>query len=373
MAIYIIGFAASLLLLYYAEKREFTGQNAKVSAFFALVIPCLIAGLRAKSVGTDVDTYVRPLFLAAGISESFWDYLTVGYSQYGWDINIVSDFEIGFTVLVFVVQRIFGDLQVLLFVIQALTIIPIYKGLRAFGKTQPVWMGMAVYYLMFFNYSLNMMRQWIAMALLFYAFQFLVAGKYRRYFVIWAIALTFHTTAFLGLATFAIYHLVARENSYGKTIKMLLICVIGAVSILGLEIMTKVLNMMGFNYGSYISGTLQLMPNQILYRLPLLLLFFVQWKRIKKIDKHARYYLLMVILDLLASQLISIYAHSGRVGIYFSEYYMLAYPALYVSASKSDNRKVIRWFVLIFLCVYWWYVYAFGGTGETVPYEFFFT
>lgn len=372
MEIYIIGFFLSLVFLYVAERRDFKGKSAKILVLLGLVIPCLIAGLRSYKVGTDVETYVRPLFLAAGARETFAEYIKLEYSRFGWDFNFVADFEIGFTVLVFIVQRMFNDLQVLLFVVQALIIIPIYKGLRAFGKSQPVWLGMAVFYLMFYNQSLNLIRQWIAMSLLFYAFHFLRDRKYRKYFAVWLVAVTFHTTALVGLIVFGIYHVVATENSYGKVVKMLLIALVGAIAIFGVEIMTKVLELFGLNYGGYIKGTLTLLPNQILYRVPILVLFLLQWNRIKKTDRHAHFYLLMVIFDLLTSQLTSIYVHSGRVGVYFSEYYMLAYPALYASSAKKDNRKVIKWAILAFLCVYWWYVYVLGGTSETVPYKFFF-
>lgn len=372
MWVYIIGFIISLFLFYYAEKRKFSGQEAKTCIFFAILIPCLIAGLRSKAIGTDLETYVEPLFQAAERSKTLRAYLDTGYSLRGWDYTAVADFEIGFTLLIFGIQKLFGDMQVLLFVIQALTIIPIYLGLRAFGKTQPVWLGMAVYFLMFFNYSLNMMRQWIAMAWLFYAFHFLMQDKYRKYFIVLAFALLFHATAILGLAIVAIYRLVARENSYGKTVKALMLCGIGVASIFSLEMLTELLKLLGLNYGSYLSGSVTFMPNQIFYRLPILLLMILQWKRFKKTNVYARFYLLMVIFDLLTSQLTSIYSHSARIGVYFSEYYMLAYPALHMTSARKYNRKVVMWFTLAYLCVYWWFIYVYGGTSETVPYQFFF-
>ena len=371
--VYIIGFSASLLLLYVAGKKEFKGQVGKICAFIAILIPCLIAALRSYNVGTDVEVYVRPLFYASNASETFSNYIAISYSLSGWDLNFVSNFEIGFTVLVFLVERIFGNFQILLFIIQALTVIPIYRGLRAFGKQQPVWMGMAVYYLMFYNQSLNMMRQWIAMALLFYALHYLRDRKYGRYFLIWALAILFHKTALIGLAVFVVYILIAKENTYNKTIKTLLIAVVGMVSLMGLPIVAQLLSNLGFNYGGYITGTLRFMPNQLLYRLPLMVLMIFQWRRMKKVDTHARFYLLMLVFDVLASQLTSLYSLAGRIGVYFSEYYMLAYPAVYVSSARKDNKKLIGVAIMAYLCIYWWYSYVYLGNSETVPYEFFFS
>lgn len=355
-------------MIYYAEKRQFLGTNAKVSVFFALLIPCLIAGLRHKTIGTDVQGYVEHLFQTAESAGSFSDYFQSGYTQFGWDYMAVKDTEFGFALLTFLIQRIFGNMQVLLFVLQALTVIPVYKGLRAFEKTQPVWLGMAVYYLMFYNQTFNMMRQWIAMAVLFYAFQFLVNKSYRKYFVFVLIAWLFHASALFGIAVFAIYRLVASENKFGKAMKAFLICLIGVAALLGLDVVMRIMDMLGIKYGSYIDGTLTFMPNQIWYRLVLVLLLAVRWKYIKQTDRKVYFYLIAVVFDFLASQLTSIYAHSVRIGVYFSEYYMLVYPSICVATRHKNNKKLMQGIVLCFLCVYWFYVYVYGGTGQTVPY-----
>lgn len=368
MLVYIFGFLASLSMIYYAEKRQFLGTNAKVSVFFALLIPCLIAGLRHKTIGTDVQGYVENLFQTAESAGSFSDYFQSGYTQFGWDYMAVKDTEFGFALLTFLIQRIFGNMQVLLFVLQALTVIPVYKGLRAFEKTQPVWLGMAVYYLMFYNQTFNMMRQWIAMAVLFYAFQFLVNKSYRKYFVFVLIAWLFHASALFGIAIFAIYRLVASENKFGKAMKAFLICLIGVAALLGLDVVMRIMDMLGIKYGSYIDGTLTFMPNQIWYRLVLVLLLAVRWKYIKQTDRKVYFYLVAVVFDFLASQLTSIYAHSVRIGVYFSEYYMLVYPSICVATRHKNNKKLMQGIVLCFLCVYWFYVYVYGGTGQTVPY-----
>lgn len=366
--IYIIAFSCSLLLLLLAEIKRFRGYVAHISVAIALAIPCLLAGLRDVSIGTDVRVYVEPLFEAAKASDSILEYYSSAEFAYSWAVTRISDMEFGFTLLGFISAKVFNSLPAFLLMIQALTIIPIYKGLRSFSKQQPVWLGMAVYYLMYFNQSLNMMRQWIAMAFLFYGFQFLTDGRYRRYFLNLAIAFLFHNSAVLGIVIFWVYQLVANENAYNKKVKVLLLLLIGVGSLISLDLFVGVLSLLGLRYGNYISGSLTLMPNQLLYRLPILLLLLWRWKYLKRADRFANFYLVMVAYDLLASQLTSIFGQSGRIGIFFSEYYMLAYPAICVASSSKKNRQTMRLFTLSYLCVYWWYMYVYMGAQETVPY-----
>ena len=368
MTVYLAGFALSLFLVYYSECKDFRGKNARIAIFLAILIPCLIAGLRDKTVGTDVGVYVEPLFLAARSESSFFAFWESSFSVNDWSISYVSDFEIGFTVLCYISAKLFGNLQVLLFAIQAFTVIPIYKGLRAFSKHQPVWIGMAVYYFLFFNQTLNMMRQWIAMAFLFYAFQFLVSKKYRRYFAFLLMAMLFHFTAIWGIFIFVSYRLTVGHRASSNRWGTILLVLLGLFAILSLDVWVQLLKWLGLRYDHYISGSLQMMPRQIYYRIPIILLLLWRWKYLKEKDPSARFYIVMLVYDLLASQLTSIFVQSGRIGLYFSEYCMLAYPALCVSSVSKKNRQIMRIITLCYLLVYWLYVYEYGNSSSTVPY-----
>ena len=166
--IYIVCFLISCFYFWLSEKSK--NKFAKNGlAIIAILIPCILAGLRADTVGTDVKVYVEPIYHAAKESTGFSDYMGQSWF-YIWRYKYVHDFEIGFTTLVFVIAKITGSLGMVLFFIHAFIVTPIYIGLRRMHKTYPISFGMLVFYLMFYNTSLNMMRQWIAMAILLMAF-----------------------------------------------------------------------------------------------------------------------------------------------------------------------------------------------------------
>lgn len=368
VTVYMLGFFVSVFLIYYSETKEFRGSGVRCCVFLALLIPCLIAGLRDYSIGTDVEVYVKPLFETAREARGFFQYLGAEFYQSDiWSNVNVYKFEIGFTALCYLCAKVFNSMQVLLFVIQALVVVPVFKGVRA-NKAQPVWLGMAVYYLMFYNNTLNMMRQWIAMAFLFYAFCYLRERKYRKYFSTVVLAMLFHTSVIVGIVIFLVVRLTAGERQRSNRRKAILLIVLGIAVLLNLNVVVAAVKLLGLRYGNYFSGDLVLMPRQLYYRLPILILLATRWKYLKEKDRFAVFYAVMIAYDLLASQLTSVFSYSTRISAYFSEYYMLVYPALCGSSNFENNRRVMRVFVLVFLCIYWWYIYMYTGAGETVPY-----
>ena len=149
--IYVICFAISLSLFFFSRNQN--KQIRTIIDVIALFIPCLIAGIRANTVGTDVSVYLEPMIANARNAQNFSEYFLSSWKQ-GWVIRGVSDIEIGFSVLVYLIIKLFNSRYVLQFVIQMLTIVPIYIGLRQRNERN-LWIGMLVYFCMFYNNSLN--------------------------------------------------------------------------------------------------------------------------------------------------------------------------------------------------------------------------
>lgn len=369
MMVYIISFAVSILLIYYSETKRFRTVDAKICTAIALMLPCILAGLRAPTIGTDVLVYVEPLFKTACSADSFWDfYGTRFYQEATWSYVFVYEFEIGFNILCYICAKFFNSMPLLLLAIQALTVIPIYKGLRAFEKTQPVWLGMTVYYLMFFNNTLNMMRQWIAMAFLFYGFQFLLKKNYRKYWGVVLAAMVFHISAIMAVVVFAVYLLTVGTNRQLNKLRAFFLVSIAIVVLLSLKPLAELMRLLGLRYANYFSGSISFLPRQILYRIPIIFLIVYRWRFLKRSNQLVNFYAVMIAYDLVFSQLISVFVQSGRIGTFFSEYYILAYPAICKASANPGNRRVLRWGVICYLCLYWWYVYTYEGSSATVPY-----
>ena len=212
--IYIVFFLISCFLIWLSEKSS-SRYIGKLLAFIAILLPCILAGMRADTIGTDLRVYVEPMYNAAKQSTSFSSYMDQRWYVI-WRYMYVNKFEIGFTTLVYLIEKLGGSLGTVLFFIQALILAPIYLGLKRMKKSYPVYLGMLVFYLLFYNTSLNMMRQWIAMSILFYGLSYLITNEKKKYFITIVVACLFHTSALMGVVIYFLYMYSQKQREYIK-------------------------------------------------------------------------------------------------------------------------------------------------------------
>jgi len=169
--IYLTTFALSLLCLFFSQKLLYGSKGNRNPLFgylllvVAIFIPCLLAALRGLSVGEDIGTYVLP------VTDYSSDIINKGFFYFY--ENIPFENEIGFAYILYL-GLIFDNIGLSFFIMQLLTIIPIYIVLVKCQKSLSVTLGFATYYLLNYNFSLSGMRVSIAMSLLLLMFYYLV-------------------------------------------------------------------------------------------------------------------------------------------------------------------------------------------------------
>lgn len=375
--IYLVIFAASCISISIA-----TGQKKKINfiifSAIALLLPCFLAAYRAETIGTDVTVYVKQLFEAAKNSCGLNDYLDRKWWA-GWEYKYVNEFEIAFSLCVYITTKLFGSMAAVLFFIQLLIVVPIYHALLYQRKQIPVWLGMLVFYLMNYNVSLNMMRQWIAMAFLLCGLRYLIENKTVKYFLTVVGAMCFHLSAVIGIVIFSIYHFVETEKS-GKIkigsfvfskreFRVVLITIIGILLLIMFDVVVRIFDLVGLDrYSYYFSGQIHIMPNQVIVRLPFFMLFWACYKKVKY-DKLTCFWVIMLLLDLLTSQLSSLTPNSWRIATFFSEYLVISIPMMAFPISRrGSSQKVKCVLIIMYLLIYWWFYFVYKGVHNTVPY-----
>lgn len=377
MAVYLLGFALSLGLMILAQKKRAT--TFFILSGIALLIPCLIAGLRARQIGTDVMVYVKQLTQSAIISDDLGDYFRT-YWFHDWKNFYVKDYDLGFSLLIYVVGRLTNNLGCVLFVIQAVMALPIYIALSRNRRTIPIWIGMLVYYLMFYNSSLNIMRQWSAMSFLLLGFQMLTEKKTWLAALFTAIAFFFHSTAIIAIPLYGIYWLLNRldgiefaHNRLRLSAPMLVVLALGFLSVVALfsmPLILKILALVGLSrFSNYLEGNqMGIVMGQILLRLPLFLLMALNWSDLRKSTRLTPFFFAMLIFDTVSSQLVSIDAMAYRVSNYFSLYSILWLPRV-CSCHRNRGVRVLSTVILAGFCLaYWYYTYVLQLRHETYPY-----
>lgn len=372
--IYILTFVFSVGLLFCVERRHPWSVERGLAVTVALLAPCLLAAFRASSIGTDVMVYARPLFdLAVGSPslQSFLDSSWVG----GWTVRKVSDIEIGFLAVTYLGAKATRSFAFVLFIIQALTIVPIYCAIRKMGRGVSTWLGMAVYLFLYFNSSLNVMRQWIAMGFILLAFAFLFNGSRRPFLLFIIFGELFHYSAVLMLGVALVYWYLEGGQAEGKsnTIRFVIVCALVIGVLPGLQLVASLLSVFGFGQyvAGYLSGAVSIMPNQILLRLPVLLLLFSRSNnQMQPGIPSGRFFAALAVFDVVASQLGSVGEQSTRIALYFGLFQIFSLPLAARSQTTRLRKGLVTLSILIYLMLYWFAYYVVFGWHATFPYVF---
>lgn len=377
MVIYLIAFAASLCIIQAIQRWE----RGSVGFFFwsatALFIPCLIAGLRASSVGTDVMGYAQPLFSLAKANTGFSDYyLSVWWR--GWRYYGPADLEFGYSALAWLCARLFGSFQSFLFITQALTVVPIYVAVAKYRERFAIAPVMATYYLMFFNMSLNLMRQFIALGFIFLA----IVGFYRSgrglkgqaaCLASLFIAVFFHSSAIMGFLILAIRLFLDGGN--GRVIpawRAWAVVALALSALVAVPVIQHLLVTLGFtSYAQYLgNGGVGFKSKQLLLYVPLILMAL---SLVRQSGTNFDLFLFTVVaVGLVLTQLSSLDDQGGRIGVYFIVFGACVPGALgRLWSNDALKRSTVSFLYSCYLLAYWVFVYVFAGSSETVPYLFY--
>ena len=218
MWIYLICFFSSILLLYISNKIKFNLYK-RIIIIIALLLPCILAGVRSLVVGTDVNVYVTPMYINASNSNSFLDFLNSKIQL----TRSAKDFEIGFTTMIYIITHYFHDIHIILFVIELLIIFPLYFGIKKIKPLEnQMWYVMLVYYCLFYNQGLNAMRQFISISFCIYGICSILAKERNaiiKYIFSLIIAFSFHKSSIISLTLILIYYVLNVKNDKQKYLK----------------------------------------------------------------------------------------------------------------------------------------------------------
>ena len=326
----------SVYLFFIVEKYRFPGKQKKVIVVFAIIIPCILSAFRDNTIGTDTLVYAKPLFDRAVISDSFNDYYNG--VVYNYSTIIIDCF--------------------------------FYFGMEK-SKLPNKWIGMFVFYFMMFNRTLNLMRQSIAISIIIFAFHYLQNKEYRKFLLFVFISSLFHTSGLLCLLLFMIYYVIFEIKVKHRRLRIVLITIISIVFLFMLKYISIVLENTGLgHYKSYINGNIRIVPGQILLRLPIIIEFYVFLRRSPQIDNNkADFYYLIILFDLLSSQLSSVGNASGRVGLFFSSFIIFIIVEIINLNMLKENKMIIKTLNFVYILLYWYYQYVYMGYNGTVPYQ----
>ena len=225
LVIYISTFTSSLYsfkcAIYNKEKYPKKIVKFILWSIIGILIPCLLAAFRDYSVGVDTENYaVNIVSLAAHTHNFQLVYLNNGGGT-----------ELLYVLLIYIVTFFTSEGALVLFLLQMLSIVPVFIAAVKLRNKMSVLLVMGTYFFMFYNNSLNLCKQSIACSFLLLAVSYLYvedAEKYKKIKSLSCIllAIMFHKATLYGIAIIFICRWVSKTNKRIFLRMIIYVCIV---------------------------------------------------------------------------------------------------------------------------------------------------
>lgn len=367
--IYLVYFAASAFFAHLSVKAENQRKRTQY-AFFSIAIMVLLAGLRNYSIGTDVDNYrtLERYWVGATQADSVLGYLRYYFS--------VQQAEPLFAMFVGVVAQLTGNFRVFLFFAHGIIVTCMYIGAFRLKHHARPELVLLLFYLFYFNNSLNLIRQYMAMALVFAFFADLEQRKFVRYIAAVLVAAMIHTTAVLSLCPLVIYLFLfpKKELDHAGTVQTVIACtviVLGAVFLVPLLKLAMSWGILSTKYQFYFQNQIQRRAvTRLILRVLEIVGLIVCYRTLREKQPHLEFYLVNTVLFLSLLETSRALVYGQRIPLHFG-FANLVTVAMLGDGHKRKSMRVLWTTAIVLLAAYYWYhTYVLGMGSETIPYRF---
>lgn len=335
MLAYLVLDALSIALLAFVACNVLSGRNRKIALWAMAIVLVLAGGLRGPSVGTDTGGYLIGAHEAARASDFEFFYKYTKYSS--WDSLFKS--------ILWMTSHWTPSMVPLQLVCSALAVFPVFAALvilsRQGGGYLPE-LGVAVYTVLFFPASFNLIRQSIAMSFVLLAYSFTTGKRWVWGVVPYLLALGFHKSA-LVVAPVAILLLLRElpERSY-VVIKYIVLCLAAVAVVFAGPLIGWVTTTFGM-YGSYVDGAAAVGPGGRRSWLEIcvisIVLVVASWRAglwFKLRGKYSRELVTICLVGAILYGLCMVNIFFYRIGLYYLYFFVLCAPFLAPSSLSED-------------------------------------
>jgi hypothetical protein len=372
--IYLLVFTFSVLFTYLAQRT--VNQRLFFFSFsvMAVLFPSMLAGFRDSGVGTDTLVYVDDIWGKITRCDN-WKLFWISYI-----VKVFDDVELLYLFVNYVVFQLGGDLHALYFTVNFIVVLLFYLAAYDNRKKAPMWLVMTLFLLMYYNVSLNLVRQSIALSMCVYAFKYAESRNWKR-LILWCVLIILAHNTGVFYVIFLVFFFTSKIQ-VAKLKNMLLfsfylsICLflIAFDYILSLAISFNVLPV---KFGAYLSESSEVNIQKASFFLyfSLLLLFYAIKKvtqRYIDVHKEISFYTSTkcIGLFLFITSLMSKWAF--RISYYFNYICDCIFlpRALYILKGKSRKAYIISVVCLLFICILmWFWTIIYRNENETYPYK----
>lgn len=351
-----------------------TKRGSLVVAIIAIMPLCLLAGLRATTVGIDTSLYPLKTYTVS-MDHSLIDTIS----------QCMNNTEPIFITYVWVITNSFHNFNILLFFLQLAIALPVAivlveKGPNNFGGS------IIIYSFLVFPFTLNIIRQGIAFAFILLSYTLLSEGEKKWALACFILAVGFHTIAIVCLAIYPLYrifvekedvrHLSRKKVKVAAILPFFLFIGMGMLFIMisgrtFIEFFSQFKGSYEYQLEHFGTGGLNITYLLLVAIIEFAILIVLQEANENDTEAPRREMVCLASVLLLSSllSLLSILSYSlFRIG-----YMMTIFiPLVYIYLMRLSNASMIRFIIqpmLIASCIlYSYWIYVNGGTSGVYPY-----
>lgn len=377
MTIYIIIFLFTIIFTYFAEKSN----NKKYKPLFyifsilAIILPSLLAGFRDPGIGNDSQGYAEEIWKQIIQLNDFHSFLAKYNHGYFDDIEFIY-------LLINWFASFFGrNIFWCFFFTNLCVILPIYCAIYNNRHKGAMWISMAIFLLLYYNVSLNLIRQSITLALSTYSLKYLENKKWTKLCVCLCLILLSHNTGLFFIFFMLIYKIYNINN---KKLRTTLICLqfIALPSFFiffqYILLFSIVLGIFPDKYINYIESEESIFDKStFILNITLVLCFvLISYSSLKKINYTKQKIIRFTILNklfgaiLYTTSVISLWTF--RISYYINYPIDIIYVPRFLLILKKQNKKKYQislslFFILLFS--YWIWYFMIKNGNQTYPYR----
>lgn len=317
----------------------------------SLAVPLLLSSLRWE-VGTDYVTYGQ-------LYTSLNQIDTLGEFVYQLPIT-----EPGYILLNFFVKAVFNTPVMVYAICALITLFFFYRAIEDYHEKGSVMLAALVFFALFYSVTLNIMRQMIAVSIMFFATRYLFRQKYYAAAAWAVVAASFHVTALVVV----VFWVIRGEQRWQKIARIAVFSALIAF-LFGSIAFGSVIDHIPF------FSTLSLQPQSppgfglLLLRVPIFVPLLLFRKRLVAHDERNRLWLIFLVFEVAFSHLGYIDSVFIRLALYFAVSWIVLLPQLVrCMPTRSDQYRMGAYVVLV-LAALWVFDAVISNNNDVLPYK----
>ena len=365
---YLVTFTLSLLFFEIGVRRLDDDDEIVPIHYLwigmSMILPVLLAAMRSENIGVDVTVYVIPTFDEVIDSDNLFEAFDSLKLEYL------------YIILVYVSKFISTDLWSVLMLTELCIVVPFWIAfIKLRDRLNPTF-ALFLFYCVLYNHTLNMMRQSIAMGLIFLAVAYMLENK-KGWMIFWlCIALGFHKSALLGMALPVLYYF-SHSFPLNQNIYLYLGVFLGLVfvaSSFATFIVALIDNgLLDIKYLIYTeAGVFEARVSKSLLVIVFVELLIISMATISYGNEFLdlNFYFLCGIVTVLFCLTGFVVAYLARISWFFHMISFLSLSYVLCNQYIYGDLKYMKWAFVLLLCFYWWFAFVQSGESSTIPYEF---